>query len=665
MPSERTVPETMKNKLIMKTIFTRLFLLCALSALVSPLTGCADDPATVNTAQTSRLVTDLLVPANTFYTANLRQLTIQGKGFAEGDRLQLVGERNYDLEVLAAAHAWITFAIPAELESGSYMLTLLRGAVTQPLGTIKFRQSIDLDVPDREQMNIKGAVFCGTEPIVGAVVSDGVTVTRTDDNGYYWLRSEKYHGYVFVSLPTGYEVETDGVFPKFWAPLETAVANVEQHNFELFESDAADYTLLVTTDMHLANRLQDLSQFVGGFVGDMRRLVASNPRKCVAVNLGDMTFDVYWKSNKYSLTEYRRTLNEASLGCPMFHVPGNHDNDPYTSGDFDAEAAFKREIGPTYYSFDMGGVHYVMLDNNFYVNTGGSSSTMGDRTSEARLTEMQLEWLRADLQQVADKTKPLVVCMHCPLYSFNSKLETTNAFKTQGDADALVACFEGFTNIHIFSGHTHNNYNIEVGDRIMEHNTAAVCATWWWTGYYKNNHISKDGSPGGYGVYQIEDGRIASWYYRGIGCEPDKQLRTYDMNTVTNFFRNDPGARILRTTYPDRDDYASVGDNAVYINVWNYDSEWTIKVTENGKSLPVTQVYDRDPLHTISYDIPRVKATADGTLTPSFQSGNNRHMFRVTASGPATTLEIEVTDRFGNRYTETMTRPKPFDTSIF
>ncbi|WP_418992671.1 calcineurin-like phosphoesterase C-terminal domain-containing protein [Alistipes sp.] len=649
----------------MKTIFMRIFLLCALAAFAFPLTGCADDPETVNTAQTARLVTDLLVPANTFYTANLRQLTIQGKGFAKGDRLQLAGGRNYDLEVLAAAHAWITFAIPAELESGSYMLTLRRGAVTQPLGTIRFRQSIDLTVPDRDGASIKGAVFCGTEPIVGAVVSDGVTVTRTDDNGYYWLASDKLHGYVFVSIPNGYEAETDGSFPRFWAPLESAAGQVEQHNFELLKSDAADYTLLVMTDMHLANRLQDLSQFIGGFEGDVRTLVASNPRKCIAVNLGDMTFDLYWKSNRYGLSDYRRTLNDAALGCPVFHVPGNHDNDPYTAGDFDAEAAFKRDIGPTCYSFNAGGVHYVMLDDNFYVNNGGSSSKMGDRTYEARLTEQQLAWLRADLAAVQDKSKPLVVCMHCPLYSFNSKLETTNAFKTQGDADALVASFEGFTDIHIFSGHTHNNYNTEVGDRIIEHNTAAVCATWWWTGYYKNNHISKDGSPGGYGVYEIADGRIASWYYRGIGCDPSKQLRTYDMNTVKKFFAEDAGARILRTTYPDRDDYAGVGDNAVYLNVWNYDSRWTIKVTENGRELPVTQVYDRDPLHTICYDIPRVRETADGTLTTSFQSGNNRHMFRVTASGPATTLEIEVTDRFGNRYTETMTRPKAFDTSIF
>ena len=38
----------------------------------------------------------------------------------------------------------------------------------------------------------------------------------------------------------------------------------------------------------------------------------------------------------------------------------------------------------------------------------------------------------------------------------------------------------------------------------------------------------------------------------------------------------------------------------------------------------------------------------------------NSHMFKVTASAPDTTLEIKVTDRFGNVYTESMTRPKDF-----
>lgn len=40
--------------------------------------------------------------------------------------------------------------------------------------------------------------------------------------------------------------------------------------------------------------------------------------------------------------------------------------------------------------------------------------------------------------------------------------------------------------------------------------------------------------------------------------------------------------------------------------------------------------------------------------------GKQHTLFTVDASGPATTLEIEVTDSFGKVYRETMTRPKAF-----
>ena len=80
-------------------------------------------------------------------------------------------------------------------------------------------------------------------------------------------------------------------------------------------------------------------------------------------------------------------------------------------------------------------------------------------------------------------------------------------------------------------------------------------------------------------------------------------------------------------------------------------------MSENGRNLPVEQVWKRDPLHTISYDIPRGAANK-GELT--FPSGMVTHMFGVTASSATSTLEIRATDRFGNTYTQTMTRPKAF-----
>jgi hypothetical protein len=98
------------------------------------------------------------------------------------------------------------------------------------------------------------------------------------------------------------------------------------------------------------------------------------------------------------------------------------------------------------------------------------------------------------------------------------------------------------------------------------------------------------------------------------------------------------------------------------INIWGYDSQWTVEVTEEGTPLAVERITAKDPLHIISYEAKRLNVGA--VPTSSFVTGNTSHMFLVRASSPTSTLEITVTDRFGNAYTETMTRPKEFTWSM-
>lgn len=101
------------------------------------------------------------------------------------------------------------------------------------------------------------------------------------------------------------------------------------------------------------------------------------------------------------------------------------------------------------------------------------------------------------------------------------------------------------------------------------------------------------------------------WSYKGIGEPAGYQFRTYDMNTVKKHLDNSTYKALL-AQYASRDnkgdDYGKVGDNVVYINVWNYDPAWKVEVREDGSPLEVKRVFDRDPLHTITFDIPRVEA---------------------------------------------------------
>lgn len=65
---------------------------------------------------------------------------------------------------------------------------------------------------------------------------------------------------------------------------------------------------------------------------------------------------------------------------------------------------------------------------------------------------------------------------------------------------------------HLITGHTHYNLNIVFDDNLMEHNTAAVCGTWW------KADICLDGTPRGYGVYEVNDNDV-----NGITKVPDIQ----------------------------------------------------------------------------------------------------------------------------------------------
>ena len=105
-------------------------------------------------------------------------------------------------------------------------------------------------------------------------------------------------------------------------------------------------------------------------------------------------------------------------------------------------------------------------------------------------------------------------------------------------------------------------------------------------------------------------------------------------------------------------------DNYVYINVFDYDPSWEIEVTENGKALTTELVKAKDPLHLVSYEAKRYNANANPTSSFNAYSVSS-HLFRVRASSSSSTLEIKVTDRFGNTATETMKRPKAFSINAY
>lgn len=602
-------------------------------------------------------ITGAIIPSR-IDTNKGAELTIEGKGFMAGDQIIFEYLTNrYTVDAKVVTDSNIVIVLPEDLISGStYRVTVKRGTQSSTLGSTVINIYFNANIPDREGMTIKGSVYAAGIGLANVVVSDGFEVTKTDENGIYYLPSTKKGKYVFVSIPGNYEVATTGRAPQFFQRLSQAVNMVETKDFELTAVNNDKHVVMLLGDMHLANRNSDINQFQQGFLADVNQSIQTYKNagtKVYALTLGDMTWETYWYDNNYGLPQYLTEMNK--IEAMVFNTMGNHDNDPKFVNDWGAEDRFRDVIGPTYYSFNIGKVHYIVLDNIEYLNTN-------NRNYNAKIVADQIAWLKRDLAMITDKNAPLVISMHIQLHT-NPGLSNGN--ETTGyrlsNAQEFIDALNGFTKVHLLTGHTHINYNIErdATPGIMEHNTAAVCATWWWTGhpnYVAQNHICKDGAPGGYAIWEM-DGNDLTWTYKGIGHPTDYQFRAYDLNkchiTKETFAPNYTGSawNIYAAEYA-----TANTNNEVLINVWNYDKDWKIEVTENGQTLAVTRVSVLDPLHIVSYSAQRLNVNA--VPTADFVTSRTAHMFKVKASSPNSTLEIKVTDRFGKVYRETMIRPK-------
>ena len=577
------------------------------------------------------------------------------------------GGISYLCSILSVSSESFTVRLADECESGSYTAYLKRDARKKQIGKIYINIVDKIDFEPSAGTTVFGLVSSEEGPVANVVVSDGTEVTVTDDKGIYELKSAKKWGYVFISVPSGYEVAAEGVFPQFYQTLKGAADVVEQKDFKLTKVDGQDrYKLFLLGDMHLANRTNDAAQFTQ-FTTDLNAYMAQHSgQKMYALTLGDMTWDLYWYKNNYALPQYRETINRHVKNLQIYHTMGNHDNDFMTTSDYDAAVKYVDCIGPTFYSFNIGQVHYVVMDNIDCSAYDGTDS----RNYVKKLSNEQLNWLAKDLAYV-DKSTPLIVAMHAQIYK-----PTSTGFAFDHDSantEALLAALDGYE-VHFVTGHTHKVYNITPDDDVVkgrdihEHNSGAICASWWWSGNLTPGvHVSLDGAPGGYAIWDI-DGTDFAWLYKSTGWPEEYQFRSYDLNNVSfsmDDVPNIPSNVLIQLAYKKYvNAYPENSDNEVLIKIWNWNSNWELSVVERGKTLEYTPVWAYDPLHIAALSVPRFNNSGI-TSTPSFVTESATNFFKVKADDADVDLTITVKDEFGHTWTEEMQRPKAFSTDAY
>ena len=555
-------------------------------------------------------------------------------------------------------------------ETGYYKVFVKRDARKKSFGRIYINIVEDIDFKPDAGTTVYGIVSSAGVGVENVVVSDGAEVTVTNEKGIYQLKSAKKWGYVFISVPSGYEVPSVGVLPQFHRALKNSADVVERADFKLEKVDGQDsYKIFMLGDMHLANRTGELSQ-VAQFTSDLTDYMTRHKgEKMYALTLGDMTWDLYWYSNSYYFPQYLNTINSQIKNLQIFHTMGNHDNDFQTRSDYDAAVKYVDQICPTYYSFNIGKVHYVVMDDIDCSSYDGSTS----RNYVKSLSAEQLDWLAKDLSHVA-KTTPVVVAMHAQVF-----YPTTSGFKIDHDQVNTLRLFDildGYT-VRFVTGHTHKLFNVTPdapivdGHNFREYNSGSVCASWWWSGNLTPGiHIGTDGTPGGYGIWDVT-GTDFQCLYKSTGWPEEYQFRSYDLNNVhfsmadVPLMPSDISASVKNAYMQYVNAYPQNNDNEVLINIWNWNSDWTLSVVdENRKTLPYTEVWAYDPLHIAALSVKRFN-DAGLKLTPSFITDKFTHFFKVKADDADTDLVITVKDEFGNEWTENMQRPKAFSTDAY
>lgn len=263
--------------------------------------------------------------------------------------------------------------------------------------------------------NANGVRDPGEPGIAGVVVSDQVSAVRTDAAGRFELPGQGF-GLVFVSVPDGYR----SVGP-FWKAADGAA------DFPLAPAPAPhDFTFIHASDTHLDSASLPRMRMLQALVDSIR--------PDFVLITGDLVRDALRVSDTVATFRYELYLREQSkIGRPVWTAPGNHEifgierTKSQVSGDHPlyARKMYRHYLGPDYYSFTYGGIHFVALN----------SEDIDDQSYYGHIDSVQVEWLKRDLSFVSAPT-PVVTFNHIPFFT---AAEMINGYDDESVAPTVIS----------------------------------------------------------------------------------------------------------------------------------------------------------------------------------------------------------------------------------
>lgn len=490
---------------------------------------------------------------------------------------------------------------------------------------------------------VRGVVRCSGEGVANVVVTDGVNMTRTNKQGAYTLRtSSAVSKFVYISVPSGYEVGSQRKFmPNFYRKITkaTSVDAVQQYDFTLKKVKQDKHILIVSADIHVRNRAMmtkadskthemcnpvnelDSTTFRRTYLAHLRAYVKSLPAgvKVYGLNLGDVSNESHW-GGKYGgdLNNFVTVCERGGMPIQTYTIIGNHEHDMaatnlLTDDDSAAELAYMNTFGPTYYSFNIGKVHYVMLDNVKYINNVAGGK---DRDYERRITQDQIDWAVKDAAYMDSNVEHIVFGWHCPSFR--------RAPGTAADEAPTKAVLDAYASkglpMTILSGHNHTAETVTVPgySNTIEYIHPSVSGAWWFF------PLCGDGAPPTFTRYDFDGGKLT--YRRSVNFTytNEQYYRIYNKGQT-----NSAGKKVLR------------------LNIWDWHTTWKFEVWENDAKVSdatLTSVRMNDPL----YDEVHAN-TGNNISSQSFlDPGKTDHILEYLPKNENATIKIKAIDELNS-----------------
>ena len=500
------------------------------------------------------------------------------------------------------------------------------------------------DAPEPGSVARGRVTYTDGTPAVGVSVSDGFSVVQTDAEGKYTLTPHKDTWYIYYSLPSDCVTTTNSKGqPAFFTKYDPYTFNYDFKLTKNANGKESKWSLFCLADPQCANA-GARSRFQAESVPHIKALAASKGVPCYGVTLGDIVSSGNTSNTTPHMPYMRDHMAISKTGIPIYQTMGNHDylyfnasapiepDETSSTYNIKAQRLFEDTFGPVNHSWNRGDAHIVcMRDMLWKSNNDGGNYSLG-------FSNEQYEWLKQDLKFVP-KDKLVILCVHIPLVNSNN----TNV-------QNVISLLAAYDEAHIMAGHTHYTRNEPTLSKgVFEHVHGAVCGAWW------HSNTNGDGTPNGYGVYDIEGNTIKNWYYQGVNTgqnDRDYQIRLYRGNHKSGgqyeYFAQQHG------------------DGVLLANIFNADDSWSIKVYEDGVySGTMSKIAYKKETPTKGTGIdnptkPSTKSSQDWWAAGYLVGVKNRsrsnyftscfHLYKYTLKNKNAKVRVEATDRFGRTY---------------